>query len=790
MSSDKLPSALSFSQPLPSQHHSSPRGLGNSILNGSSYPKKEHSQALPSPSTPQNGTPQYSTSANQFAYSNENTGYMNPQSNSSYGPLDYSHQHHLSQGQPPTPQTATSGGGLASFPPQPPLLQPTYSQPSHAFPGFSFPSSNVASPSGQPGVSGPMSVHPQQPMLPLPQSTALSNHSPLSAVSQGGPQTPQSATAGAYSNHSFDATGQIAPPGMKPRVAATLWEDEGSLCFQVEARGVCVARREDNHMINGTKLLNVAGMTRGRRDGILKSEKVRHVVKIGPMHLKGVWIPFERALDFANKEKITELLYPLFVHNIGAFLYHPTNTHRTNAVMAAAERRRADSTVLSQSQALNQGALQRRATTDLIPSSQPPPLHQMHNPMSLPPNLGQPRPELQRSISFPTPPSSASSVMGVGGSDNSFWGGGVVSQGGNGSLAIDTVMNSRSMPTTPATTPPGGIQQLQQYPPPSSMYSSNQTGMGQQSIAQQNMQRFNQPLPQPSQFMSQNRDTSNMGPPTSRVPAQTLSRPASRQDESHPKEEGGEDQNGLAGEEEYTTHDSNYSNGHRPGVYYPPLQTESHLSPEMNGSPGQGPSTPARSTYPSNASVPRTVDGGNGATPRTTTTPQQQWVQGGNGYSTPPRANSANGSAIRQPPQRNLYQLVGGDSAADQTDSTGTGAPDNTYATQSGLNGVPMPSQTPPQSYGVNGTTTPSSNKRVREIDDDEEQGSRPSSRDHDDRGPDDGAGLKRRKTIGREGAPPAPATGMATGNFDRSADGRLNRTRSAVGPGRVPGRR
>jgi protein SOK2 len=45
-------------------------------------------------------------------------------------------------------------------------------------------------------------------------------------------------------------------------------------------------------MINGTKLLNVAGMTRGRRDGILKSEKLRHVVKIGPMHLKGVWYAF------------------------------------------------------------------------------------------------------------------------------------------------------------------------------------------------------------------------------------------------------------------------------------------------------------------------------------------------------------------------------------------------------------------------------------------------------------------------------------------------------------------
>ena len=50
----------------------------------------------------------------------------------------------------------------------------------------------------------------------------------------------------------------------------------------------------DNHMINGTKLLNVGGMTRGRRDGILKSEKTRHVVKIGPMHLKGVWYGFVR----------------------------------------------------------------------------------------------------------------------------------------------------------------------------------------------------------------------------------------------------------------------------------------------------------------------------------------------------------------------------------------------------------------------------------------------------------------------------------------------------------------
>lgn len=113
-------------------------------------------------------------------------------------------------------------------------------------------------------------------------------------------------------------------PDATPRVTTTLWEDEGTLCFQVEAKGVCVARREDNNMVNGTKLLNVAGMTRGRRDGILKTEKERHVVKVGAMHLKGVWIPFERALAFASKENITDTLYPLFVPDIKSLLYNPS----------------------------------------------------------------------------------------------------------------------------------------------------------------------------------------------------------------------------------------------------------------------------------------------------------------------------------------------------------------------------------------------------------------------------------------------------------------------------------
>jgi protein SOK2 len=74
------------------------------------------------------------------------------------------------------------------------------------------------------------------------------------------------------------------------RQRESVWREE-KVCIYIlqAANGDALTESEDNHMINGTKLLNVAGMTRGRRDGILKSEKMRHVVKIGPMHLKGVW---------------------------------------------------------------------------------------------------------------------------------------------------------------------------------------------------------------------------------------------------------------------------------------------------------------------------------------------------------------------------------------------------------------------------------------------------------------------------------------------------------------------
>jgi protein SOK2 len=152
-------------------------------------------------------------------------------------------------------------------------------------------------------------------------------------------------------------------------------------------------------------------------------------------------IPFERALDFANKERITALLYPLFVHNIGALLYQMQNT------------------VAPGLPSLHQH--HHHSMNHSIGGHVPGPQH------SLAPYLSVRRPGLDRMHTFPTPPTSASSVMGcMESSEESFqWGPQMGSVQGTNPLFIDTgLSNARSMPTTPATTPPGTqIQSMQQY---------------------------------------------------------------------------------------------------------------------------------------------------------------------------------------------------------------------------------------------------------------------------------------------------------------------------------------
>lgn len=109
------------------------------------------------------------------------------------------------------------------------------------------------------------------------------------------------------------------PP--KHKISTSIWDDENTICYQVDVRGISVARRQDNDMINGTKLLNVTGMSRGKRDGILKNERGRVVVKVGAMHLKGVWITFARAKALAIQYSILDFLYPLFLEDPSSYFY-------------------------------------------------------------------------------------------------------------------------------------------------------------------------------------------------------------------------------------------------------------------------------------------------------------------------------------------------------------------------------------------------------------------------------------------------------------------------------------
>jgi protein SOK2 len=134
---------------------------------------------------------------------------------------------------PSATRTITSGEmAYYSHHQQPPLLQPgaaQYSPAQGSYGGYGNYTNRLTSPQ-QSGcqVAGPMGT--QGDVLSLP---------PMSSTAQ--PVVPGQDYA---SQQGFDTTGQLAPPGMKPRVTATLWEDEGSLCFEVEAKGVRVARRE------------------------------------------------------------------------------------------------------------------------------------------------------------------------------------------------------------------------------------------------------------------------------------------------------------------------------------------------------------------------------------------------------------------------------------------------------------------------------------------------------------------------------------------------------------------
>ncbi|KAG1153191.1 hypothetical protein G6F55_008606 [Rhizopus delemar] len=103
----------------------------------------------------------------------------------------------------------------------------------------------------------------------------------------------------------------------RPSLNVVDWEHENTACYQINAR--------DNDMVNCTKLLNLAGLSRTRREAILNDEEYRMVARVGSMALKGVWLPLDRAKYLAETYGLTDLLYPLLVNDPSNFLSSQSN---------------------------------------------------------------------------------------------------------------------------------------------------------------------------------------------------------------------------------------------------------------------------------------------------------------------------------------------------------------------------------------------------------------------------------------------------------------------------------
>jgi protein SOK2 len=382
--------------------------------------------------------------------------------------------------------------------------------------------------------------------------------------------------------------------------------------------------------------------------------------------------------------------------------------------MAAAERRKQEQSQIRNGQAppglpsLQQHHSQ-PSMGGTLPSSQAP--------VSSHGNAG--RPSLDRAHTFPTPPTSASSLIGsMGASDNFQWS----QQGTQSHMPVDNgLSNARSMPASPTTGPPGsGVQQYapstQQYDNSRPMYAAPPAQQSHYPSHAQDRHIYGQP----------NYGKSEMGPPSNRPPA-----PGSASEQTDSKPPNGmhepgvhhEDETDHDHENEYTHDNGAYDAGRPPYSYNaPPVASmtsdNQHMSPEMAGSPHQA--------------------GSGRATPRTAAPPQPYYSQ--QGYGTPPRTQQAPGS---------LYNVMSNDRGSTN------GAPANDVYAPPAEMGAPMTNGYPAPQPLMNGNS--GSVKRGRDDEDERPSSGGPGSVD-----------LKRRKT-------------MLDGSYSSPTYDTMNRPTSAV---------
>lgn len=329
--------------------------------------------------------------------------------------------------------------------------------------------------------------------------------------------------------------------------------------------------------------------------------------------------------------------------------------------------------------------------------TQPPALthhHSMTNPIgasipqpphSIAPHPASGRPGLDRAHTFPTPPTSASSLtMGLGNSGSSYeYGGQAGAMHSGQSHVINTLLTARSMPTSPASTPPANSQAVQYqtsqpYDSSRQMYSAP-TAYG--GYAQHhNLARYGAVQSSPGV-------KNEMGPP-----ARAGAESEHHESKAHGAYGGQPDAEGEH-EGEYTHTSASYdarrpSYNYKPNPAPGPMHSDpSHVSPEMTHSPHQ--------------------NGSGRATPRSAH-PYQ-------GYATPQRGGTL--------PSSNLSYGM--------TADTRPGVPN-------GPESYPAPSGYPSQYPSMNGAPS-ASNKRMREVDDEQDPYGRPISAGGD--------GLKRQRT-------------------------------------------
>lgn len=314
-------------------------------------------------------------------------------------------------------------------------------------------------------------------------------------------------------------------------------------------------------------------------------------------------------------------------------MYNPENSNRNSAVAAAAaDRRRIEGTETSRaSQSSQTPSLHHHHSMQNTSGPQVPP-----TPHTIAPHPTTGRPSLDRAHTFPTPPTSASSVLGMSSSGNSYdWGNQNLPNGVNGTqpLSIDTGMNNaRSMPTTPATTPPGNnVQNMTSYQGHQGYDSkqyyahtpSSQTGYSGQANGR--FDGYKTDMGPPTAPNSGSADVSHDTKPE----PYSAAHGSSTEPADHPE----------------STYSSQYTSG-RNQYGYTTGPDPHHLSPEMTNSP----SHPSRSGQ---------------ATPRTMPSSQPSWPQD---YQTPPRTTATS----------TLYNIVG-----DSRSSTGDSYANTTYSASS-----------------------------------------------------------------------------------------------------------